>query len=153
MLMKSIIIAIGLGGLCMHHAYAQEQADTTLNRTVVVENQYNPEVMDAFKINVLPEVEEPAMPKQHIDYATSLRPFSAWGFTPMRAMTSDEKQQEAPRGYARAAYGTRNNVDARLSYLWDICFVLWDERKNLFFLARCGRLEITFLPYGYFTRL
>ena len=54
--MKSIIIAIGLGGLCVHHAYAQEQADTTLNRTVVVENQYNPEVMDAFKINVLPEV-------------------------------------------------------------------------------------------------
>lgn len=130
MLMKSIIIAIGLGGLCMHPAYAQEQADTTLNRTVVVENQYNPEVMDAFKINVLPEVEEPAMPKQHIDYATSLRPFSAWGFTPMRAMTSDEKQQEAPRGYARAAYGTRNNVDARLSYLWDI-----SRRDNVSFNA------------------
>ena len=130
MLMKSIIIAIGLGGLCMHPAYAQEQSDTTLNRTVVVENQYNPEVMDAFKINVLPEVEEPAMPKQHIDYATSLRPFSAWGFTPMRAMTSDEKQQEAPRGYARAAYGTRNNVDARLSYLWDI-----SRRDNVSFNA------------------
>lgn len=120
MLMKSIIIAIGLGGLCMHHAYAQEQADTTLNRTVVVENQYNPEVMDAFKINVLPEVEEPTVPKQHIDYATSLHPFSAWEFTPMQAMTSDEKQQKAPGGYARVAYGTRNNVDARLSYLWDI---------------------------------
>ena len=118
--MKSIIIAIGLGGWCMH-AYAQEQApDTVLNRTVVVENQYNPEVMDAFKINVLPEVEEPAVPKQHIDYATSPRPFSAGGFTPMQAMSSDEKQQEAPRGYARAAYGTGNNVDARLSYLWDI---------------------------------
>ena len=118
--MKSMIIAIGLGGLCMH-AYAQEQAtDTTLNRTVVVENQYNPEVMDAFKINVLPEVEEPAVPKQHIDYATSLRPYSAWGFTPMQAMTSDEKQRKAPGGYARAAYGTLNHVDARLSYLWDI---------------------------------
>lgn len=118
--MKSIIIAIGLGGWCMH-AYAQEQMpDTVLNRTVVVENQYNPEVMDAFKINVLPEVEEPAVLKRHIDYATSLRPFSAWSFTPMQAMTSDEKQPEAPRGYARAAYGTGNNVDARLSYLWDI---------------------------------
>ena len=115
-----MIIAIGLGGLCMH-AYAQEQAtDTTLNRTVVVENQYNPEVMDAFKINVLPQVEEPAVPKQHIDYATSLRPYSAWGFTPMQAMTSDEKQRKASGGYARAAYGTLNNVDARLSYLWDI---------------------------------
>ena len=120
MLMKSMMIAIGLGGLCVHHAYAQEQADTTLNRTVVVENQYNPEVMDAFKINVLPEVEEPAVPEQHIDYATSLHPFSAWKFTPMQAMTSDEKQQKAPGGYARVAYGTRNNVDARLSYLWDI---------------------------------
>ena len=78
--------------------------DTTLNRTVVVENQYNPEVMDAFKINVLPEVEEPTVPKQHIDYATSLHPFSAWEFTPMQAMTSDEKQQKAPGGYARVAY-------------------------------------------------
>lgn len=90
------------------HAYAQEQMpDTVLNRTVVVENQYNPEVMDAFKINVLPEVEEPAVPKRHIDYATSLRPFSAWSFTPMQAMTSDEKQPEAPRGYApcRIRYG------------------------------------------------
>ena len=27
MLMKSIIIAIGLGGLCMHPAYAQERYD------------------------------------------------------------------------------------------------------------------------------
>lgn len=118
--MKSIIIAIGVGGLCMH-AYAQEQTpDTTLNRTVVVENQYNPEVMDAFKINVLPEVEEPAVSKQHIDYATSLRPFSVWEFTPLQAMTGDEIQRKTPRGYARAAYGTHNNVDARLSYLWDI---------------------------------
>ena len=48
--------------------YAQEQVkDSTLNRTVVVENQYNPEVMDAFKVNVLPKVEEPAVAKQHID--------------------------------------------------------------------------------------
>ena len=44
---------------------AQEQAkDSTLNRTVVVENQYNPEVMDAFKVNILPKVEEPAVAKQ-----------------------------------------------------------------------------------------
>ena len=37
MLMKSIIIAIGLGGLCVHHVYAQEQADTTLNRRYDIE--------------------------------------------------------------------------------------------------------------------
>lgn len=30
----------------------QADKDSTLNRTVVVENQYHPEVMDAFKVNV-----------------------------------------------------------------------------------------------------
>lgn len=119
-MMKSMILAIGLGSLCMAGNAREQAADSTLNRTVVVENQYNPEVMDAFKINVLPKVEEPALPKRNIDYATSSRPFSSWTFAPLQAMASEEKQSDAPRGYLRALYGTRNNVDARFSYLWDI---------------------------------
>lgn len=115
-----MIATIGLSCLCMAANAQQHAADSALNRTVVVENQYNPEVMDAFKVNVLPKVEEPALPKQHIDYATALHPFSNWNFTPLQAMTSEEKQREVPRGYLRASYGSRNNVDARFSYLWDI---------------------------------
>ena len=39
-------ITVSFGSL-----YAQNQGnDSILNRTVVVENQYNPEIMDAFKI-------------------------------------------------------------------------------------------------------
>lgn len=69
---------------------AQEQKkDSTLNRTVVVENQYNPEVMDAFKVNVLPKVEEPAVAKKNIDYATSLRPLTSWTVRPMDSFTRD----------------------------------------------------------------
>ena len=37
---------------------AQSQSqDSTLNRTVVVENEYNPRITDADKINLLPPVE------------------------------------------------------------------------------------------------
>lgn len=83
-------------------------------------NQYNPEVMDAFKVNVMPEVEEPAAPKQAINYATDLRPLGAWKTTPMEAMSRELAQKRADRGYVRAAYGTLNNVDLKGSYLWDI---------------------------------
>lgn len=38
--------------------------DTTLNRTVVVEQEYNPIIMDAAKVNVLPKVEEPVVNKK-----------------------------------------------------------------------------------------
>lgn len=69
--MKQIKIALVCAGLLPGAVIsAQEQKkDSTLNRTVVVENQYNPEVMDAFKVNVLPKVEEPAVAKKNIDYA------------------------------------------------------------------------------------
>lgn len=116
---SAILVAAALSPVVK--GYAQEQVkDSTLNRTVVVENQYNPEVMDAFKVNVLPKVEEPAVAKQHIDYATSVRPLTSWGFSPMEAITSEQKQVDAPRGYIRGAYGNRNNVDLKASYLWDI---------------------------------
>ncbi|WP_418586890.1 TonB-dependent receptor [Phocaeicola sp.] len=114
-------IIMGVALLPVVKGYAQEQAkDSTLNRTVVVENQYNPEVMDAFKVNVLPKVEEPAVAKQHIDYATSVRPLTTWNFSPMAPITSEQKQPDAPRGYIRGAYGSRNNADLKASYLWDI---------------------------------
>ena len=55
--MKKKLIIAGLGMLPWLAASAQQQ-DTTLVRTVVVENEYNPTVMDASKINVLPKVED-----------------------------------------------------------------------------------------------
>lgn len=98
---------------------AQEQ-DSTLNRTIVVENQYNPEVMDAFKVNILPEIEEPAVAKKEIDYATGIRPFDGWTAVPMASFVPDAGQKNARRGYLRAAYGNRNNTDIKGSYLWNI---------------------------------
>ena len=55
--MKKKLVILSMGMLPVMVINAQQQ-DTTLVRTVVVENQYNPIVMDASKINVLPKVEE-----------------------------------------------------------------------------------------------
>lgn len=121
--MKSLGILFICGGMLTAQsmqAQKDEKKDSVLNRTVVVENQYNPEVMDAFKINVLPEVQEPAVPKHEIDYATNSQTFSQWQFQPMKAMLREQNQAIAPRGYARAAYGNMGNIDLKGSYLWDI---------------------------------
>ena len=56
--------------------YAQN--DTVTNRVVIVENEYNPTIMDASKLNVLPQIEEPSVPKSVIDYATVVRPTDKW---------------------------------------------------------------------------
>lgn len=117
--MKKQLIILGIGMLPWIATHAQQQ-DTTLIRTVVVENEYNPTVMDASKINVLPKVEEPTVPKTHIDYASSIRPVSAWNYQTMQPIVKEWKSDAAYRGYLSAGYGNNGNVDARLGYLWDI---------------------------------
>lgn len=117
--MKKKLVILSMGMLPVMVINAQQQ-DTTLVRTVVVENQYNPIVMDASKINVLPKVEEPTVPKTHIDYATSIRPVAAWNYQSMQPIVKDWKEDKACRGYLRAGYGNNGNVGARLGYLWDI---------------------------------
>ena len=117
MIKKLIIVSLGMCTLITAHA---QQQDTTLIRTVVVENEYNPTVMDASKINVLPKVEEPTVPKTHIDYSTLIRPVASWNYQAMNPIVKDWKADAAYRGYLCAGYGNNGNVDARLGYLWDI---------------------------------
>ena len=117
---STILICAGLWPVSTICAQKGAEKDSTLNRTVVVENEYNPEVMDAFKVNVMPEVEEPVAPKQAIQYATDRHPLGAWKVTPMEAMSREWAQKGADRGYVRLAYGNLNNVDLKGSYLWDI---------------------------------
>ena len=117
--MKKKLVILSIGMLSLMVANAQQQ-DTTFVRTVVVENEYNPTVMDASKINVLPKVEEPTVPKTHIDYANSIRPISAWNYQAMQPIVNEWKPDPAYRGYLCAGYGNNGNVDARFGYLWDI---------------------------------
>ena len=116
--MKKIAILAVLGIMPLIGAFAQQ--DTTVNRTVIVENEYNPTVMDASKINVMPKMNEPKATKKNINYATSLRPVSAWGYQAMSPVVREWESAPAYRGHLRGGYGNTGNVDLAAGYLWDI---------------------------------
>lgn len=99
-------------------AYAQN--DTVTNRVVIVENEYNPTIMDASKLNVLPQIEEPSVPKSVIDYATVVRPTDKWEYQEMPAVVRDWAKRKPHGGYIYGAYGNRENVDAGAGLIWDI---------------------------------
>lgn len=93
--------------------------DSTLNRTVVVEQEYNPDILDASKINILPKVEEPVVAKKKIEYSIVPVPAVSFGdYQTMTAFSHPEKQSKAKPGYVRLGYGNYGNLDARLSYLF-----------------------------------
>lgn len=82
--------------------HAQQQAkDSTVNRTVVVEQEYNPDILDASKINVLPKVEPPTASKRVVEYDATLMPANAIPATVMQAYTGKETQAKAQPGYVR----------------------------------------------------
>lgn len=119
------IIAFPLG------IQAQKQAkDSTVNRTVVVEQEYNPDIMDAAKVNVLPKVEPPTVSKKEVEYDATLMTAGNIPASIMQAYTGKETQRKASPGYARLGYGNYGNLDARANYL----FTLSDkDRLNLTF--------------------
>ena len=68
--------------------HAQQQAkDSTVNRTVVVEQEYTPDIPDASKINVLPQVEAPTANKKAVEYDVTLVPANTIPATVMQAYT------------------------------------------------------------------
>ena len=122
-----------LGGMCLAALpvalQAQEQKkDTTLVRTVVVEQEYNPDIMDAAKVNVLPRVEPPAVSKKAVAYDEKLMPATRIPAGLMQPYTGQEAQEKATAGYARLGYGNNNNLDLQAAYR----FALTDQgRLNL----------------------
>lgn len=107
--------------LCAAGLQAQNQKnDTTLNRTVVVENQYNPQIMDADKINLLPDVEEPKATKKQIEYAATPRPLGSFVYGAMPAYGPQPVQKNAPRSFLNLGYGNNGNVTGELNYLFDM---------------------------------
>lgn len=118
--MKKRYIVWGTSLLCaaMTESMAQTAApkDSALNRIVVVENQYNPDIMNASKVNVLPAIEEPQATPKAINYATERRPVGHFHFEPIANLGKTPERESPRKGYLRAGYGTNGNVDARFSY-------------------------------------
>ncbi len=123
-------------------AQAQTQPqDTTMNRTVVVEQEYNPDIMDASKINVLPKVEPPTVSKKAVEYDATLMPATHIPAGIMQAYAGKEMQPKAQPGYARLGYGNYGNLDARANYLFSLSP---KDRLNLTFAmdGMDGKLDL-----------
>lgn len=125
---RSIYIALWLGSIAASPLQAQK--DTILTRTVVVENEYNPNIMDANKINVLPRVEEPTVNKKEIEYAHTEKPFSAFNPYAMSNFAPMPGQEDATRGWVNLGYGNCGNLLGRISYLYEL-----GKRDNLHLAA------------------
>ena len=118
--MKFNYIILLAGMLAATEIQAQTNpADTTLNRTVVVEQEYNPDIMDARKINVVPQVVAPTVKPREVEYDASDLPARSIPGTPMAAYAGKEIQEKTRPGYARFGYGNNNNLDAKANYLFD----------------------------------
>lgn len=119
---QSILIATALSAcICPMQAQAQEQAkDTTVNRTVVVEQEYAPDIADAPKINVVPQVTPPTVSKKAVEYDATLKPATQIPATTMQAYTGQETQPKATPGYVRLGYGNYGNLDAQANYLFSL---------------------------------
>lgn len=105
-----------LAGASILQAQEPGKNETQLDRTVVVENLYNPNIMNANKINLMPTLEEPQMDKKQIEYATTTKPAAQFSFNPMGNFGATPQQANAKNGYLRLGYGNRGNVDGRLAY-------------------------------------
>lgn len=92
----TMLVSLSLG------AQAQTQPqDTTMNRTVVVEQEYNPDIMDASKVNVLPRVEPPTVSKKAVEYDATLMPATHIPAGIMQAYTGKRRRRKrCPDMYA-----------------------------------------------------
>ena len=111
--MASVLLPAGL------LAQTQPQ-DSTLSRTVVVEQEYNPDIMDAAKINVVPQVEPPVATKSAVEYDSRLVPAQDIPAATMQAYRGQEAFPKALPGYVRVGYGNYGNLDVRANYLFNL---------------------------------
>lgn len=108
-----ILAGVTLAVLSLEAQAQTQPQDTTMNRTVVVEQEYNPDIMDASKVNVLPKVEPPTVSKKAVEYDATLMPATQIPAGIMQAYTGKETQTKAQPGYARLGYGNYGNLDIR----------------------------------------
>jgi hypothetical protein len=112
--------AFASGNLHAQNPATTQPKDTVMNRTVVVEQEYIPEIKDAQKVNVLPQVAEPAVSKKEVQYDTTASPATAIPVGTMPSYTALEAQPSITPGYVRAGYGNYGNLDLLANYLFNL---------------------------------
>jgi hypothetical protein len=103
-------------------AQAQNAAkqDTTMNKVMVIENEYIPQISEAQKINMVPEVKAPEVKAKKVEYASTSSPSGNIPTGTMDPIIGRELQPDAAKGYVRVGYGNLGNLDLLGNYLFCI---------------------------------
>ena len=117
--MKNIIYICLLNVLSVSLVFAQTENDsTTIKHEVVVVKAYKPEVSDAFKINILPEIKDTVEVDINFDYSIKTKPlnfnFELNKINPARLV--GEPLKKLYRSYLKLGFGTKFTPLAELYY-------------------------------------
>lgn len=93
--------------------------DTVLNRSVTVEKEYIPAMLNVAKVNVLPSISQPQVPKNRVDYCVTVNPYEPLPYI-MKPMTLSLDQTTGQKGYFRVGYGNNGNYDVKFGYLYQV---------------------------------
>ncbi|MDR2626819.1 MAG: hypothetical protein LBC40_02160, partial [Dysgonamonadaceae bacterium] len=123
---------------------AQTGKDTLLTREVMLEKEYNPTIRDASRINTLPEIVEPTVPKTRVNYANYALPFDV---QPQLSILKANEwfasvKESGKRGYAVAGIATNLNFNGDLGYQ-----ILLEEntKLNIFYTHRSANDRVSYL--------
>lgn len=113
----NLFIAASL--LCVPLAtMAQSPDSASVQRTVVVENEYTPIINDAQRVSALPSVTQPQPTQRTVEYVETTQPATAIPADTMQAYTTDYSPEQAKPGYIRAGYGLGGRMDLKANYLF-----------------------------------
>ena len=108
------VIAAGLALAAILPAKAQDTPGDG-PRTVVVEREYDPEIGDADKIDLLPPAERKSAPATEAEYALTARPYTGkMELNTLGTGYSPTPPGKAGQGMAYAGYGSGGTADAGL---------------------------------------
>lgn len=116
--MKPYILSILLGtsGLTAYAQQATQAKDSTLNRMVVVEREYTPEILDAQKVNVVPQVVAPVTSHPTVEYAQQSRPSNTVPAQVMSPYVAPQPLSNGWPGYLHVGFGNLSQWDAQAAY-------------------------------------
>ena len=118
--LRYILAGTALTVLSLNAGAQTQVKDTTVTRTVVVEQEYNPDITDASKINVLPKVNPLVVSKKKVEYDVALVPAGEIPTGIMQVFAGKEVQTKALPGYARLGHGNYDNLDVAANYLFSL---------------------------------
>lgn len=109
---KLYTLLLSMACVSTTQAQQQQKADTTMTRTVVVEREYTPDIMDANKVNVLPAVTPPSAQRPEVSYVNQLCPSAEIPAGTMAAEAPALEMSQVNKGILRLGYGSHQQYDA-----------------------------------------